>query len=174
MVIKAKDPTQKGNKGVTSSKVEGAGDDPDRQGLDVYIIGGLTLDVDIDPADIVDVSALATAANQTSILNALNNLEIMGTLTEKAIKAGYDESDIIDNKITINEALGTMNGIIARNNSTTNTLTLTINSISVVLSAKGVDANNIPNDYKFYGSFDPFSEIEVAGTSPDFDIYVEG
>ncbi len=153
MIIKGTDPVNKENRGITSSEIDGT---PDRQALDVNPVGG------------------ATAANQNTILNAMNNLELTGTLTEKRIKAGYDESDIVDNKITINEALGNMTGLIARNNSTTNTLTLTINSISVILATKGVDANNIPNDYKFYGGFDPFSEIEVAGTSPDFDIYVEG
>lgn len=90
------------------------------------------------------------------------------------IKACYDESDIVDNKISLDTSLGTITGLIVKNNNTSSTLTITINDIEIILDSKNVDINNIPNDYKFYGIFEAFTEIGISGTSPDFDLCVEG
>ena len=70
-------------------------------------------------------------------------------------KETLTEADLDTGKLTFSQ---TMKGIIIVNESSTNTLTYTINEIPITL-APGEDDE---------GYYDEFTEVTIAGTSPDF------
>ncbi len=109
MIIKAKDPDTGSNRGVTSTNIEGIGGDPDRQGLDVYIIGGLkplTVKESFDETGLDEDVYEATEAYTRSvfgftIINNNKEEELTFTIGGVAIPVPpstsfYDEFDVPD------------------------------------------------------------------------------
>lgn len=92
-------------------------------------------------------------------------------LIEPVITGHYDEDDVTNDVISLQTPSV---GIIVKNLSTTNSLTITPeNGVSIILDPKTVDDNDVVSDYKFYGRFAQFETIAVVGTSPDFELYTE-
>lgn len=83
------------------------------------------------------------------------NGEIISTSDGLIRKETLTESELSEGKITFSN---TMKGIIIVNESETNTLTYTINTIPVTLAAGESDE----------GHYEDFTEVTITGTSPDF------
>jgi len=98
-----------------------------------------------------------------TIFNVLNSIK---ELSENLlIRESFDANDLNNGVYTVNyETNKTQMGIGIYNNSTENSIILTINGIDIV----------IPSEKYFTGLFEPFTTVTVSGTSLNFNAFIVG
>jgi len=92
----------------------------------------------------------ATEESLTALIDLMN----FSALKRKEVRTN---ANLANGKITFSQS---MNGVEMYNNSSSNTLTYTINGIGITLNAGDSDQ----------GIYDEFTEVTISGTSPAFVI----
>ncbi|MGB9979381.1 hypothetical protein [Methanobacterium sp.] len=131
----------------------------------------------VDAGEIgIDTSTLAKDGTLQQLTALISNGKLkvdVGTVVTASPLIGkhhYTQTDIVNNKITIDLSLGAMKGVLIYNNSTSNTLTIAINDIPVTLAPQGDSRGR--DVWRW--DYEAFTEINVSGITPLFDLFVEG
>lgn len=121
--------------------------------------------------NVIDFDALTNGTQKTIIVDSEGNTlepltsSTIATLIENTKPLvgveSFDEGDLSSDDYTVVNKTELM-GISIINNSSTNALTMTINSIDVV-----VPAGTTVKEY-----FNQFTEVTITGTTPDFNAYI--
>lgn len=80
------------------------------------------------------------------------------------VKESFDETDLVSDDYTLTGSYGDYMGIGITNNSTENSLTLSVGDVDIV----------VPAGKPFYEVFEAADTVTVTGTGLDFNAYIAG